>query len=239
METIITDKRSWTRADVAELLTGKTALTELTFDHALQIVRLLTPQRIKAGTVLIQEGVTSTGYMALVLQGDAVVENEIRGSHESMVLTVLSTGSLFGELGVLDGKPRSATVTAVTDMDIAVLDRPAMTRLIETLPVAACALMAAIMARVVERLRATNAKVKTLTAINRSLHEELAQLRDRGVPAPATAPKSSSAAPGTPASTPAAAPNGGVDFDLDAADNPNTVMGQAHPGFEPTYLKDR
>ena len=178
MESIITEKRTWTRADVADLLISRTALTELNLEAALQIVRLLTPQRIKAGTVLIHEGVTSTGYMALVLQGEAVVENEMSGPmHDSMVLSMLSSGSLFGELGVLDGKPRSATVTAITDMDIAVLDRPAMARLIETVPAVACALMGAIMARVAERLRATNLKVKTLTALNLSLQDELSALR--------------------------------------------------------------
>lgn len=178
MESIITDKRTWSRSDVAELLISRTALTELNLEAALQIVRLLTPQRIKAGTVLIQEGVTSTGYMALVLQGEAVVENEMSGPvHDSMVLSMLTSGSLFGELGVLDGRPRSATVTAITDMDIAVLDRPALARLIDTVPAVACALMGAIMARVAERLRATNLKVKTLTALNLSLQDELAALR--------------------------------------------------------------
>ncbi len=178
MESIITEKRTWSRSDVAELLISRTALTELNLEAALQIVRLLTPQRIKAGTVLIHEGVTSTGYMALVLQGEAVVENEMSGPmHDSMVLSMLTSGSLFGELGVLDGKPRSATVTAITDMDIAVLDRPALARLIETVPSVACALMGAIMARVAERLRATNLKVKTLTALNLSLQDELAALR--------------------------------------------------------------
>ncbi|MBP6406762.1 MAG: cyclic nucleotide-binding domain-containing protein [Proteobacteria bacterium] len=178
MESIITEKRAWSRSEVAELLISRTALTELNLEAALQIVRLLTPQRIKAGTVLIHEGVTSTGYMALVLQGEAVVENEMSGPlHDSMVLSMLTSGSLFGELGVLDGKPRSATVTAITDMDIAVLDRPAMARLIETVPAVACALMGAIMARVAERLRATNLKVKSLTALNLSLQDELATLR--------------------------------------------------------------
>ena len=178
MESIITEKRAWSRSEVAELLISRTALTELNLEAALQIVRLLTPQRIKAGTVLIHEGVTSTGYMALVLQGEAVVENEMSGPlHDSMVLSMLTSGSLFGELGVLDGKPRSATVTAITDMDIAVLDRPAMARLIETVPAVACALMGAIMARVAERLRATNLKVKSLTALNLSLQDELAALR--------------------------------------------------------------
>ena len=179
MDTIVTDKRTWTRSDVAELLVSKTALTELKMDHALQIVRLMTPRRVDAGTVLIREGITTTGYMAMVLQGDAVIENDVRGANESMVLSMLTTGGLFGEIGVLDGKPRSATVTAVTDMDIAVLDRPALTRLIETVPNVACALMGAMMSLMAERLRATNAKVKTLTAINRTMQEEIETLRKK------------------------------------------------------------
>ena len=113
----------------------------------------------------------------MVLQGDAVIENDVRGANESMVLSMLTTGGLFGEIGVLDGKPRSATVTAVTDMDIAVLDRPALSRLIETVPNVACALMGAMMSLMAERLRATNAKVKALTAINRTLQEEMDALR--------------------------------------------------------------
>ena len=178
MDSIVTEKRTWSRAEVADLLISKTALTDLRLEHALQVVRLLVPQRIKAGTVLIQEGVTNTGYMALVLQGDAIVKNDLEGSvNDSMVLSVLGSGSLFGELGVLDGKPRSATVIAITDMDIAVLDRPGLARLIETVPSVACALMGAIMARIAERLRATNAKLATVTARNLALQDEIAGLQ--------------------------------------------------------------
>lgn len=185
MESIVTEKRHWSRADVAELLISRTALTELKLEHALQVVRLLTPQRATAGTVLIREGVTSTGFMALVLQGEAVVENEVGGGNgggggDSMMLTVIGSGSVFGELGVLDGKPRSATVTAITDMDIAVLDRQALARLIDTVPSVACALMGAIMARVAERLRATNIKVKTLASANLALQQQLDALRAGG-----------------------------------------------------------
>ena len=177
MDSILTEHRKWSRTEVAELLVSRTALTELKLEHALQIVRLLMPHRIAAGTVLIEEGVTSTGYMALVLQGEAVVANAVPGSEDTVLLSHLGSGSVFGELGVLDGKPRCATVTAVTDMDIAVLDRPALARLIDTVPSVACALMGAIMVRVAERLRATNLKVQQLSAINASLRQDLEALR--------------------------------------------------------------
>jgi CRP/FNR family transcriptional regulator, cyclic AMP receptor protein len=173
MDTIVTDQRKWSRAEVAELLISKNALAELKLSDALQIVRLLTPQRVAAGTILIEEGVTTTGFMALVLQGDAVVINSIRGTDDSVLLSQLGPGAVFGELGVMDAKPRSATVTAVTDMDIAVLDRPALARLIETVPSVACALLVAIMVRMSDRLRATNEKVKSLSEANASLQEAL------------------------------------------------------------------
>lgn len=179
MDSIITEHRKWSRSEVAELLVSRNALTELNLEQALQIGRLLRPLRVTAGTVLIEEGVTSTGYMAVVLQGEAVVANTAGSGEDPVVLSNLGSGSVFGELGVLDGKPRSATVTAVTDMDIAVLDRPALARLIDTVPSVACALLGAIMVRVAERLRATNLKVQTLSAENASLHQEVEALRAR------------------------------------------------------------
>ena len=172
METIVTETRQWTRAEVAELLIGKTALTELTREAALQVVDLLTTEHVAAGTVLIEEGVTSTGFMALVLEGEAIVQNSIAGTGESVVLGEVGPGAVFGELGILDGKPRSATVTAVTDMDIAVLDRAALGRLIDELPGVGCALLSAIIVRVGERLRATNLRVQELVAENTRLMEK-------------------------------------------------------------------
>ena len=169
MENFVTETRQWTPEEVAQLLTSRTALTELKVEEALQVVRLLAPMHVAAGTVLIEEGVTSTGYMALVLEGEAVVHNAIEGTDQSVVLSEIGAGAVFGELGILDGKPRSATVTAVTDMDIAVLDRVALARLIGTVPAVACALLSAIIVRVGERLRATNTRVQELAAENHRL----------------------------------------------------------------------
>ena len=169
METIVTETRQWTRAEVAQLLTGKTALTELTHEAALHVVDLLAMEHVAAGTVLIEEGVTSTGFMALVLEGEAIVHNAIAGSTQSVVLGEVGPGAVFGELGILDGKPRSATVTAVTDMDIAVLDRAGLARLIDEMPGVGCSLLSAIIVRVGERLRATNQRVQELVAENRKL----------------------------------------------------------------------
>jgi CRP-like cAMP-binding protein len=173
VETFVTDTRQWSAEEVAQLLVSSNALMELTLEESLEVVRLLAPVQVAAGTVLIEEGVTSTGYMALVLEGEAVVANAIEGSDESVVLSDLGPGAVFGELGILDGKPRSATITAVTDMSIAVLDRVGLARLIDSMPGVACSLLSAIIVRVGERLRATNARVQDLVAENKRLRDEL------------------------------------------------------------------
>lgn len=173
METFVTDSREWSAREVAEMLVSENALMELTREEALEVVHLLAPLHVAAETVLIEEGVTNTGYMALVLEGEAVVVNAIDGTDDSVVLSTLGPGAVFGELGILDGKPRSATITAVTDMDIAVLDRVGLARLIDSMPAVACSLFSAIIVRVGERLRATNLQVQELAAENKKLKEQL------------------------------------------------------------------
>ena len=43
---------------------------------------------------------------------------ELNQSDESVVVSVLASGSLIGEMGILDGEPRSATCTATTELDV-------------------------------------------------------------------------------------------------------------------------
>jgi hypothetical protein len=58
-------------------------------------------------------------------------------------------------------------------MSIAVLDRVGLARLIDSMPGVACSLLSAIIVRVGERLRATNARVQDLVAENKRLRDEL------------------------------------------------------------------
>ncbi len=173
MDSFLTDKRRFSRQDVAALLAGSNALAELDLAAAYAIVGYMEARRIKATAVVVQEGFTNTGFMALVLQGDAVVENEQAKRTDSLVITQLGVGALVGELGLIDGQPRSATVRAVTDLDLAVLERAALTRLIQEQPEIACRLLASILASVSLRLRATNRKLLSIHRVNRSMQGEI------------------------------------------------------------------
>lgn len=158
----------------ARMLVTATALDDLTVADALKVVAYMRPQRIPAGTVFIEEGeVRKTDYMMLVLEGDIAVENELPGLHESMVVNVIGPGHLIGEMGLLDGSPRSATCTATTDIVVAVLTRTALMRLLKAEPRVAARLLLAISTRMAQRLRDTTRKLRTFAQMNKAMHEEL------------------------------------------------------------------
>lgn len=158
----------------ARLLVTSSALADLTLSDALKVVGYMRPKLIKAGAVIIQEGeVKQTDYMLLVLEGDIAVENELPGLHESMVVNIMGPGHLIGEMGVLDGAPRSATCTANTDIAAAVLSRTALMRLLKDDPRLGARLLLAISKRMADRLRETTRKLKTFAQMNKALQQEL------------------------------------------------------------------
>ena len=85
------------------------------------------PKRIAEGVVFIKEGdAKDTGYMVLVLDGEVTVENIVVSRTSQVTINVLGAGSLVGEMGLVDGEPRSATCTATTDLRCAILTRAAL-----------------------------------------------------------------------------------------------------------------
>ena len=124
--------------------------------------------------MFIEEGeIRKTDYMMLVLEGDIAVENELPGLNESMVVNVIGPGHLIGEMGLLDGSPRSATCTATTDIVVAVLTRTALMRLLKDEPRVGARLLLAISTRMAQRLRDTTRKLRTFAQMNKAMHEEL------------------------------------------------------------------
>jgi CRP-like cAMP-binding protein len=158
----------------ARMLITPTALDDLTLADAMKVVGYMRPKRIPAGTVFIQEGeIRQNDYMMLVLEGDIAVENELPGLSESMVVNIIGPGHLIGEMGVLDGSPRSATCTATTDIAAAVLSRTALMRLLKDEPRVGARLLLAISTRMAERLRETTRKLRTFAQMNKAMHEEM------------------------------------------------------------------
>lgn len=173
MDSFSTGQRKWQRDEVAQLLTSTTALTELDLDAARVVVRTMKASNYKKGTVLMQEGVASNGFMMLILRGEVVVEQQQLRRADALILGVVGAGSVLGEMSLMDGEPRSATCTAFTDIDAAVLDRAALIALMDTDPIACSKLLAVLFKRVSERLRATNKKLRAAHQTNQALREQV------------------------------------------------------------------
>lgn len=97
---------------------------------------------ISANQVLTKEGVI--GHEAyLIVSGNAhcTIGEELEVAH-------LVPGDLFGEMSLLDGERRSATVIADTDMTAVVFNRQEFIRLVETSPVIALKLLSAMASRI-------------------------------------------------------------------------------------------
>lgn len=96
-------------------------------------IEALMPQQFyKSGDVLFRTG-DESDRLLLVLQGSAgiIIRNE--GGHD-VRLTSVRRGGVVGEVGFLDGAPRSATVVAQEELLVAVLTRDTFNSLRESHP---------------------------------------------------------------------------------------------------------
>lgn len=73
-------------------------------------------RRFPAGAVLFVEG--DPAHEALMLLSGEVKVSVGSTEGKEIVLEVFEAGALLGELSVIDGKPRSATVTALTPVEV-------------------------------------------------------------------------------------------------------------------------
>lgn len=118
-------------------------------DKELRILAGLgTPVKVEAFRSLTRPGERGREFFVL-LSGEALCR--ISG-HD---MATFGPGDFFGEMALLDGKPRSAEVTTVSDVEALVLDRNEFIRLVETSPSLALRMLESLAGR----LRETNASV--------------------------------------------------------------------------------
>jgi CRP/FNR family transcriptional regulator, cyclic AMP receptor protein len=98
-----------------------------TKDELRKIMSASTEMKFSAGTVLANEGAVGHEFM-VIAEGNARVD--IGGK----TIAQLGAGDFFGEISLLDGGPRTATVTAETDLVADVIGQREFAALIETAP---------------------------------------------------------------------------------------------------------
>lgn len=101
---------------------------------------------VDTGRVLARQGGLGREFL-LILDGSARVERD------GKVIARLGAGDFFGEMSLLDGKPRSATVIAESPTALLAVHSSSFGTLLDTVP----GLQRKILVSVCERLRAADA----------------------------------------------------------------------------------
>ncbi len=99
-----------------DLLRGVELFSGCSKSELTRIAALTTEHDAKAGQVLTEKGEPGLEFFV-------IVEGRAKATRKGVQIATLGPGSFFGELALLDGGKRTATVVAETDMRLLVLSR--------------------------------------------------------------------------------------------------------------------
>lgn len=88
-------------------------------------------EQFKTGQVVFREG-DEGGGLYVILGGQVAIDADDVGTQKR--LTVLKDGMFFGEMSELTNQTRSATVTALTDLEVLAFDRPQVQAVMKDYP---------------------------------------------------------------------------------------------------------
>jgi CRP-like cAMP-binding protein len=142
-----------TPADPVQLLARVPLFSELATGELDRISRVAVPRSFPAGVRVFHEGDRSDACY-LVRSGDLRVTRE-HPDGRAIALATLGPGDLFGELAMLDGEARSASVETLSDVELLALPAADVRRLLAEHPEISVKLIAAL----TRRLRETNERV--------------------------------------------------------------------------------
>lgn len=139
------------KSEIVEHLSTVPLFRELSSAHLAKIARVTDIKTAREGESLVREGTYRSGSgpaFFLIVEGKADV------TIKRKKVATLKAGDTFGEMSLLDGQPRSATVTATTDMTLFRILGWHFTKLVKSEPGVALGLLKTM----AQRLRAVEKK---------------------------------------------------------------------------------
>ena len=117
-------------------------------------------RRVARGTTIFAKGDPGSGLMG-VLAG-AVKVSVASADGKDIVLNVFREGDIFGEIALLDGRPRTADATAMSDCELIVIERRDFVPFLSSQP----DVMLKFIEILCSRLRRTSEQVQDITFLN-------------------------------------------------------------------------
>jgi CRP/FNR family cyclic AMP-dependent transcriptional regulator len=104
---------------IQEAFAAVPLLSRLSTAQRAALAKLATTREYRAGATVVRQGDTSMSFY-VVLKGRVRIEQEVRGDAR-LPLSEMGPGGFFGEMGLIDDMPRSATVVALEPTECALL----------------------------------------------------------------------------------------------------------------------
>lgn len=146
--------------DIMERMKNVPAFNSLPESHIKEAMQAASVRRYEAGEILIQKGDFDNQVFFLVFGSLSIA---INGTEIGKLQRL---GDVFGEMGIIDGSPRSATITALRTSLVVALDDTALGSLGEAEKIFTQAVMYRVFAEVLAtRLRDANEKIAELQAV--------------------------------------------------------------------------
>jgi CRP/FNR family transcriptional regulator, cyclic AMP receptor protein len=137
-------------ADWTDVLATVPLFASLPRRHVARLTKVAKIQRLPAYTRIVRAGERGDSF-CLLLEGTASVKADRRRA------VTIGPGDFFGELSLLDGLPRSATVEAQEEVLLARIGRKDFLKLVQSEPKVAVALLKTMAGRLRGVERATTA----------------------------------------------------------------------------------
>jgi len=147
-------------ADKLAILRRHSLFGQLPPDAIKYLGSYMNRQSFPRGSVIFANGDPGTGLMG-VLAG-AVKISVASADGRDIVLTIMHEGEIFGEIALLDGHPRTADATAMTDCELMVIERRDFIPFLRSQPDLAIQIIEILCSR----LRRTTEQVQDLTFLN-------------------------------------------------------------------------
>jgi len=147
-------------ADVRALLRRVPVFADLGESELTQLSELVVARLYPRDNLIVLA--EDEGDSLFVIVRGQVKVSIISEDGREVILAMLGENDFFGEMSLLDGKPRSATVIASGETELLMLRRPDFLRLLERVPEMAMKLLAAL----ASRLRKADRKIESLALMD-------------------------------------------------------------------------
>jgi len=144
--------------EIPDFLRNVSLFQDLDDQSLCALTSLLVRKKIKAGSVIFRE-MDESDALYILEHGQVVVSKHVRGDVD-IVLTRFYAGDFFGEMGLFDAGPRSASAQTELDTVLWMLGRKSFQQIFTDHPEMAARVCYRLVTVFIQRLRATNEQAR-------------------------------------------------------------------------------